>query len=80
MSKKKLNMNGKMVTISTGPKKKPIKFKKGGLHRQLGVPEGQKIPASKMSAARKKAKKSPNSLLAKRLRLAKGLAKMRGKG
>lgn len=31
--------------------KKPIKFKKGGLHRSLNVPEGQKIPASKLRAA-----------------------------
>lgn len=25
---------------------------KGGLHRALGVPEGEKIPAAKMEAAR----------------------------
>lgn len=29
-----------------------ITFKTGSLHRQLGVPQGQKIPASKMAAAR----------------------------
>lgn len=28
-----------------------ISFKKGGLHQSLGVPEGQPIPADKMSAA-----------------------------
>ncbi len=32
--------------------KKPISFKKGGLHQQLGVPQGEKIPASKMAAAK----------------------------
>lgn len=32
--------------------KKPIHFKPGALHSQLGVPQGQKIPASKMAAAR----------------------------
>jgi hypothetical protein len=31
---------------------KTIRFKKGALHRQLGVPAGRKIPASKMRAAR----------------------------
>ena len=29
-----------------------VSFKKGGLHQSLGVPQGQKIPASKMSAAK----------------------------
>ena len=29
-----------------------VSFKKGGLHQQLGVPQGQKIPASKMAAAK----------------------------
>lgn len=28
-----------------------ISFHEGGLHRSLGVPEGQKIPARKMAAA-----------------------------
>ena len=28
-----------------------ISFQKGGLHRSLGVPEGQPIPSDKMSAA-----------------------------
>lgn len=30
---------------------KPLKFKKGALHAELGVPQGQKIPAGKMRAA-----------------------------
>ncbi len=30
---------------------KPIKFKPGALHSELGVPQGEKIPASKMKAA-----------------------------
>lgn len=46
----------KAKTTTIGPEKKgqsPVKFKEGALHRQLGVPEGEKIPASKMSAAKK---------------------------
>lgn len=31
--------------------RKPISFKKGALHRQLHVPEGQPIPESKKRAA-----------------------------
>jgi hypothetical protein len=42
----------------------------GALHRQLGVPEGQKIPASKMASARA-GKEGP--LAAKRAGLAKTL-------
>lgn len=30
---------------------KPIKFHPGALHNQLGVPQGDKIPVSKMQAA-----------------------------
>jgi hypothetical protein len=30
---------------------KPIHFKPGALHSQLGVPQGEKIPVSKMQAA-----------------------------
>lgn len=30
---------------------KPIHFKEGTLHSQLGVPQGEKIPKSKMRAA-----------------------------
>lgn len=45
--------------------KKPVTFERGGLHRSLGVPQGQKIPAKKMAAAAKgaygpKAKKQAN--------------------
>jgi hypothetical protein len=31
--------------------KKPIAFTKGGLHKSLGVPQGEKIPQSKLNAA-----------------------------
>jgi hypothetical protein len=41
----------KTVTIRKKGKK-PVTFQKGGLHRSLGVPQGQKIPASKMAAAK----------------------------
>jgi hypothetical protein len=48
----------------------------GALHKQLGVPQGQKIPASKLASAAK----SSNPLLRKRAILAKTLKKMHGKG
>jgi hypothetical protein len=41
--------------VTIGPSKKgqkPVTFQKGGLHRSLNVPQGQKIPASKMAAAK----------------------------
>jgi len=39
------------TTIKT-PGKTPVSFTKGGLHRSLGVPQGQVIPAAKMAAAK----------------------------
>lgn len=45
----------KPKTRTITPKKKgqkKITFKPGALHSQLGVPQGEKIPASKMAAAR----------------------------
>jgi len=42
----------KTETISGGKGQKPVTFKKGGLHESVGVPQGQKIPASKMAAAK----------------------------
>ena len=39
------------VTIKAKDGHKAIHFKKGALHSELGVPQGQKIPSSKMSAA-----------------------------
>lgn len=47
---------------------------KGGLHRSLGVPEGQKIPKSKIAAAAGK-----GGRIGKQARLAQTLSKMRGK-
>jgi len=32
--------------------KKPLAFKAGGLHATTGTPQGQKIPASKLAAAK----------------------------
>lgn len=58
------------------PKKwiqKAIK-KPGALHKQLGVPEGQKIPKAKLKAAAAKGGK-----LGQRARLAETLSKMRKK-
>lgn len=46
--------------------------KPGALHRQLGVPEGKKIPAKKMAAARAGKK---GALAQKRATLAKTLSK-----
>lgn len=46
---------------------------KGALHRNLGVPEGQKIPAGKLDAATK----SSNPTIRKEANLAKTLKKMR---
>jgi len=45
----------------------------GKLHRELGVPEGKKIPAKKM----KKAEKSKNPTIRKEAALAKTLKKLR---
>lgn len=47
---------------------------KGALRKQLGVPEGQKIPKAKLKAAAAK-----GGTLAKRARLAETLSKMRKK-
>lgn len=68
-------MAASKTTIPAKKGQKPITFQKGGLHRSVGVPEGQKIPASKVAAAARgdygpKAKKQAG--------LAKGLKKMRG--
>ena len=49
--------------------------KPGALHKQLGVPEGKKIPASKLD----KAAHSSNPTERKRANLAKTLKKMRKK-
>lgn len=48
-------------------------IKKGALHEQLGVPEGKKIPASKL----KKAEHSKSPLLRKRAALAETFKKMK---
>jgi hypothetical protein len=47
----------------------------GALHRELGVPAGQKIPASKLAAALK----SSNPTVRKRAQFAKTLSKLRHK-
>jgi len=44
----------------------------GALHRQLGVPQGQKIPAGKLAAAAKKGGK-----IGQRARFAQTLKKLR---
>jgi hypothetical protein len=52
---------------------KKAKIKKGALHKELGVPQGKKIPVKKL----KKAVKSKNPTLKKRAVLAKTLKKLR---
>lgn len=42
---------GKTVIKGKGGAK-PVSFQPGGLHKSLGVPQGQKIPAAKMAAAK----------------------------
>lgn len=44
-------MAAKKTTTMHTKGKKPITFQKGALHAQLGVPQGEKIPAAKMRAA-----------------------------
>lgn len=46
---KTVKVGGTQVIKEKG--KKPMSFKKGGLHSQLGVSQGEKIPASKKEAA-----------------------------
>jgi hypothetical protein len=50
-------------------------MKKGALHKELHVPEGKKIPASKL----KKAEHSKNPKLRKRAHLAETLKSLRHK-
>ena len=47
-------------------------MKKGALHEELGVPQGEKIPAKKLSAAAKKP-----GIMGKRARLAETLKGLR---
>jgi hypothetical protein len=47
----------------------------GALHRELGIPEGQKIPKSKIAKAAK-----AGGTLGRRARLAETLGKMHHKG
>lgn len=48
---------------------------KGLLHKELGVPQGQKIPASRLNAAAAKAKSTGNAKLAKQVNFAKNFGK-----
>lgn len=52
-----------------------MQMKKGALHRMMGIPEGQKIPESKLKAAAGK-----GGLLGKRARLAEVLKRLKGGG
>ena len=48
----------------------------GSLHRSLKVPAGKKISAKKLAAGAKRAKKTGNTSLKRKLNLAKTLKKM----
>lgn len=41
----------KTQTIAAPGQGKPVTFDKGGLHKSVGVPQGQKIPAKKVADA-----------------------------
>lgn len=45
-----VHRKGDTVSISA-PGRKPLSFKRGALHAQLGVPQGQPIPPAKKAAA-----------------------------
>lgn len=60
----------KMKVIKGKSGEKPIHFKPGALHSQLGVPQGEKIPAFKMQAA---LSGKDGGLAAKRARFAKNV-------
>lgn len=64
----------KTETVSLG-KKGSFKVRKGALHRALGVPEGEKLGQSRISAAMNS--KSPE--VRKMARSAEGLTHMGGK-
>jgi len=49
MPGKTVAVGGTQVIKAAG--KKPIAFEKGALHKALGVPQGENIPASKKAAA-----------------------------
>lgn len=51
-----------------------IHMKKGALHKEMGIPEGKKIPAKKLAAAAKKGGKE-----GKRARLAETLKSFKKK-
>ena len=62
---------GKVQTVSLG-KKGSFKVHKGALHRALGVPEGQKLGASRIN----KALHSSSPSIQRMARSAKGLTAM----
>ena len=47
----------------------------GALHRDLGVPLGQKIPASKLAGAKSRADRAGNTKLARRVQFAENVRK-----
>ena len=79
MPGKTVKVGGIQVIKNKG--KKPIEFKKGGLHESLGVKQGEKIPADKMATAiagKMGPKVKKQAMFAKNV-LAKGRKTARGK-
>lgn len=54
--------------------------KPGALHKELHVPQGQKIPKAKLAKAAKRAKKTHNLKLERRVNLARTLSGFRKTG
>lgn len=50
-AKSKVKVGTKVTIKPTKPGQKKITYKKGGLHKSLGLPQGQKIPAIAMQRA-----------------------------
>lgn len=70
MNREEMQMAEKKKFIQKALSKKGAK---GKLHRKLGVPEGEKIPAKKLA----KAAKSKSKTLRKEVAFAKTLSKLR---
>lgn len=70
------------TTKRVSPKKPTIKIKKskvGSLKAALNVPKNEKIPAEKLAAAKKKAKKTGDTALMKKVTFAQNAKKWKKK-
>jgi hypothetical protein len=53
------------------------RIKKGALHRQLGISRGKRIPLKRLFAAKRRAKRTHNTKLARRVQFAINARKFR---